>query len=326
MNRIEPRCLFAMALLTSGIILACKCNSKNQPTGAIERKYFAPGPWAVTDEIGDGKLGTGKYCCDSQHHQFDLIYPTNLGANGFLHPIITWGNGTGGNSRGVLYFLNHLASWGFVIIATEDPFTGRGQTILDAANYMVGQNSSSTSIFYHKLNISQIGAAGASQGAGGSANALIKSGGLIKTVIPIELPANKWCTYGTDCIDTRNMTSGSVFFIDGSSDTLVSPPTQPSNVTGLESIDAFYDAVPSGVPKLKGTLICPNHNDITGQPDCRTAVPPCVVGVYGYLGYPTAWFMDTLQGDTYAHGAFVSGAGEIFSQTKNWDHVASNIH
>ena len=48
-------------------------------------------------------------------------------------------------------------------------------------------------------------------------------------------------------------------------------------------------------------------------------------GVYGYLGYPTAWFMDRLQGDTYAHGAFVNGTGEIFSETRNWEYVASNI-
>lgn len=327
MSRSGARYLFALTFLTAGISLACNnCKSKNQPTGAIEKKYYAAGPWAVTVDLGTGQKGMGKYCCDSQNNQFDLIYPTNLGANGFLHPIITWGNGTGGNVKGVLYFVKHLASWGFVVIATEDEFTGRGQTILDAANYLVHANGDSSSIFYHKLNTAQIGAVGHSQGAGGAANALIKSGGTIKTVIPIELPANVWCTYGADCIDTHNLTSGSVFFIDGSSDLLASPPLQPPSDTRLDSIAAFYDAVPGSVPKLKGTLICPNHNDISGQPDCSTAVQPCVVGVYGYLGYPTAWLMDTLQGDTYAHGAFVSGTGEIFLQSKNWEYVASNIH
>ena len=48
-------------------------------------------------------------------------------------------------------------------------------------------------------------------------------------------------------------------------------------------------------------------------------------GVYGYLGYPTAWFMFQLQGDGYAHGAFVNGTGEMFSETKNWERVASNV-
>jgi DNA invertase Pin-like site-specific DNA recombinase len=81
----------------------------------------------------------------------------------------------------------------------------------------------------------------------------------------------------------------------------------------------------ASVPKLKGTLIGPSHNDIQGQPDCRLASFPCVNGVYGYLGYPAAWMMDRLQSDIYAQGAFVNATGEIFSETKNWEYVASNI-
>jgi hypothetical protein len=315
MDRMAHRYLSALILLS--VVIPPACNNHNAPTGTIEKKYYAPGPWAVT-------TSTGKYCCDRSHHKFDLFYPTNLGANGFSHPIITWGNGTFGQASGVAYFLNHLASWGFVVIATEDEFTGPGQTILDAANFMVQANSNSTSTFYHKLNTSQIGAAGASQGACGALNALILSNGTTKTVVPIELPARMWSVCPA-CVDTKTLTAGSVFFIDGSSDILISPPTQRPGVTTEESIEAYYNAVPAGIEKLKGTLIGPNHNDISGQPDCTTVVPPCVNGVYGYLGYPTAWFMDRLQGDTYAHGAFINGTGEILSQTKNWEYVASNI-
>ena len=118
---------------------------------------------------------------------------------------------------------------------------------------------------------------------------------------------------------------GSVFFIDGSLDIPISPPTQPPGTTGEQSIEAFYNDTPNTVPKVKGTLLGPSHNDVTGQPDCKTAVQPCVNGVYGYLGYPTAWMMYQLQNDNYAHGAFVSGSGEMFSQPLNWELVASNI-
>jgi hypothetical protein len=310
------RQLSALVVLAVSFALPA-CNARNAPTGAIEKKYYAAGPWPVTVNLGAA-------CCDSLHNKFDLYYPTNLGANGFMHPILTWGNGSFGKSSDCAYLLRHMASWGFVVIATSDQFTGPGQTILDAADFLVHANSDSASLFFHKLNVGQIGAFGTSQGAGGAINALIKSAGSIKTVIPIELPAHIWCTLGPSCPDTTNVTSGSIFFIDGSSDILISPPTQ-SQPSGEESIAAYYNAVPAGVSKLKGTLIGPNHNDVTGQPDCQQAAPPCVNGVYGYLGYPTAWLMDRLQADTYAHGAFVSGAGEIFSQTSNWEYVASNI-
>ncbi len=292
------------------------CNPPNSPTGTIEKKYYANGPWQVTVEIGGA-------CCDSLGNKYDLYYPTNLGANGFMHPILTWGNGTFGKSSGVAYFLKHVASWGFVIIATQDMFTGSGQTILDAAKYIVQQNTVPTSKFFHKLDVNHVGAFGHSQGANGAVRALINSGGLIKTVLPIELPAQIWCS--SNCLDTANLTSGSVFFVDGSLDIPISPPTQSSQTQGEQSIAAYYAAVPNNVPKLKGTLIGPSHNDISGQPDCSQAALPCVNGVYGYLGYPTAWFMYQLQGDNYAHGAFVNGSGELFSQTTNWEYVASNI-
>jgi hypothetical protein len=311
----RPSC-FAL-MLAAGTMLQ-GCNPPNYPTGTIEKKYYAPGSWAVT-------VQTGGACCDSLGNKYDLYYPTNLGANGFKHPILTWGNGSFGKSSQVAYLLNHMASWGFVVIASEDPMTGPGQTILDGANYLVQKDSDSTSIFFNKLNVAQIGAFGHSQGAGGAINAVIKSGGTIKTVIPIELPAQVWCTTPPNCIDTHNLTTGSVFFIDGSLDIPISPPTQPPQVTGEQSIDAFYKAVPNSVAKLKGTLLGPSHNDVTGQPDCKTAVQPCINGVYGYLGYPTAWMMYQLQNDNYAHGAFVNGSGEMFSQTLNWELVSSNL-
>jgi len=302
-----------------GFLLACP--PPNHPTKPIELKYYATGSWAVT-------VSKGVYCCDSLGNKFDIYYPTTLGANGFKHPILTWGNGTLGSAAQVDYFLRHMASWGFVVIATEDQLTGPGQTILDAANFLVQANTDPHSPFVGKLNVNQIGAFGHSQGAGGAGNAFLKSAGSanpIKTLMLIELPARVWCTLGPQCFDPANLTSGSVFFIDGSADIPISPPTQSPGITGEQSVEAFYNATPGSVRKLKGTLLGPTHNDITGQPDCTHAQFPCINGVYGYLGYPTAWFMDQLQGDTYAHGAFVNGTGEMFSETTNWEFVASNI-
>jgi hypothetical protein len=298
-------------------LLAQSCKPPNSPTGAIEQQFYANGTWAVTVQAGAA-------CCDSLNNKFDLYYPTNLGAGGFKHPILTWGNGSFGKASDVDYFLRHMASWGFVIIATEDSMTGPGQTILDAANFLIAANGSPVSIFHNKLDVTNVGAFGHSQGAGGAINATIKSGGTIKTVIPIELPAQIWCSTPPNCVDTSHLTTGSVFFVDGSLDP-VSPPTQNASTTGEQSIAAYYNAVPAGVQKLKGTLLGPTHNDVTGQPDCTHAQLPCIIGVYGYLGYPTAWMMDRLQGSAAAHAAFVSGTGEIFSQPTNWLFVASNI-
>ena len=132
--RIKPvQGLFALAMML-GCGTSARANPPNYPTGPTELKYYADGRWAATARLAGA-------CCDSLGNKFDLYYPTNLGAGGFKHPILTWGNGTKAKPGQYDYLLKHLASWGFVIVATEDQNTGPGQTILDAAKYMIGENS-----------------------------------------------------------------------------------------------------------------------------------------------------------------------------------------
>jgi len=311
--------LAAVYLVTAGGT-AQAATPPNYPTGAVELAYYQPGPWAVTAQKGFA-------CCDTSGAKFDVWYPTQLGNGGVRHPIITWGNGSNAVPSQYAYLLSHLASWGFVVIATENQNTGTGSDILSAANYLVQQDSTASSIFFHTLDTSEIGAVGHSQGATGALNAVVKSGGTIKTAVTMELPAQKWCSSSADCADTRKLTSGSVFFVNGSADGLISPSTQllPWQVDGLQSNQAYYQAAPATVAKAWGTLTGPNHNDPQGQPDCAAASSPCANGVYGYLGYPTAWLMDRLRGDARAHSAFITGTGEIFTETTNWSNQTSNI-
>jgi hypothetical protein len=297
----------------------------NAPTLPIEERYYAPGPWAVTTVKAVG-------CCDSSGAAFDVWYPTDLGHHGFRHPIITWGNGTNAVPGQYSYLLSHLASWGFVVVASENTNTGTGQEILDAARWMVAQNDRASTRFSHALAPTRVGAIGHSQGASGALNALIKSDGLITTAVTIELPAQLYCvTTPARCADTRTLTGGALFLVNGSADIVISPSTQlpPWQLAGLQSDSAYYQAAPASVAKVWGTLRGPAHDDVQGWPDCASARPPidppssCVNGVYGYLGYPTAWMMDRLQDDGYAHQAFVSGTGEMFHETTNWTNQTS---
>jgi hypothetical protein len=75
---------------------------------------------------------------------------------------------------------------------------------------------------------------------------------------------------------------------------------------------------------IKEEIPVDQKDDQNGH-NCTAAIIPCLLGVYGYLGYPTAWMMFQLQNDNYARGAFVNGTGELFSETTNWQLVASTI-
>ena len=74
-----------------------------------------------------------------------------------------------------------------------------------------------------------------------------------------------------------------------------------------------------------GQLHDANHNDSQGQPDCAAASDPCGTGVYGYLGYPTAWLRAQLTGDTAARAAFLPKTGELFAPSPNWTNQTSTV-
>jgi hypothetical protein len=318
-KRVLRRWFVCAALIVIASVALVACNPPNYPTLPIELKYYANGPWAVTVAIGS-------QCCDSKGDKFDLYYPSSLTTPPGGFPILTWGNGTNSLSTNYTFFLKHMASWGFVIIAPQDKNAGAGQTMLDGVNFLINASTSNpASIFYHKLNVGQVGSFWHSQGAGGAINALIKSAGTIRTVMPIELPGQQFCSVPVDCPDTSHLTGGTIFLVDGSLDIPISPPTQPASATGLQSIAAYYNAVTPGLIKVKGTLNGPTHCDVQGSPKCTAATVPCLLGVYGYLGYPTAWMMFQLQNDNYAKGAFINTTGEMFSETQNWQLVASTV-
>ncbi len=282
-----------------------------RPSGPVEARYLLPGPWPVGEQYGFG-------CCDSTGAAYDVWYPANLRERDVRHPIITWGNGTAAVPRQYAYLLRHLASWGFVVIATENRKTGSGADIAGAARYLVGRAADPGSIFHDRLDTAAIGAVGHSQGAIGVLNAMIASGGSIRTAVPIELPSQAVCSNRLSCTDTHHLSGGSVFFVNGSDDALISPSQALWSMPGLQSNQDYYNATPASVTKVWGTLLGPNHNDVQGQPDCAHASYPCTTGVYGYLGYPTAWLVARLWRCPSAAAAFEPGTGEFYAPNPHW--------
>jgi hypothetical protein len=253
---------------------------------AIESIYKVDGSYSVSTASVTDAGGAVIY---------HLYYPTHLGVGDLRHPIITWGNGTNALPSHYWGLLNHLASWGFVVVASTDMTTGMGAEILAAANYMVQQDSDPGSIFYQKLDTARVGAIGHSQGAGGVVNATNHSSGLIKTTVPIALPNQFWVSPG-DEYDVQLLTVP-VLFLGGANDIFIASPA---------TLIGYYNEVPgaAAVAVLKGAW----HNTIqqTGG---------------GFLGYINAWMMYVLRNDNTARGAFVGAPPEINTNT-SWQNQA----
>ena len=276
-----------MRALKSWVIAAVAVVLLASPTHAastIETHYNVAGPWAVTTATVTVSSGT-----------FELYYPTDLGAGGVDHPIITWGNGTNATPANYPGLLNRLASWGFVVVASTSTATGSGDEVLAGANYLVSQNGDPSSVFYQRLDPSRVGAAGHSQGASGALNATTKSNGLITSTVVFNLPNPIWVSSQHKTDFTKIVRP--VLFLTGSRDTLIS---SASGNTG------YYNQVAG--PAAKAVLGGADHNTVQNTGG-------------GYLGYLVAWFDYTLRGDTYARGAFVGSPPEINTNTA-WSNQA----
>jgi hypothetical protein len=260
------------------------------PAGAastVEAKYKANGTWTVSTSV----------VTDSTGAAYTLFYPTNLGQGGFKHPIITWGNGTNAVPTQYTATLTDLASWGFVVVASNSKNTGWGTEMWAGTQYMLQQNTTSGSIFYQKLNPAKVGAAGHSQGATGALNATVLSNGVITSSLTSELVDPFWFSDQAQMPDFTKLTH-SVFLVSGTSDFLCSAAQQTT----------YYGKLPG--PAQKAALKGGGHNVIQGStPNLQQ-------------GYVTAWFMYTLQGDAVARSAFVGTAPEINGNT-GWANQAA---
>jgi hypothetical protein len=295
------------------------------PSGSIERKYYADGPARP--------LRFSSEKCDRRGHVCDVWYPSDI-AQGRPRAVVLWANGTSDapvEPKVYDYLLAHLATWGFVVIATRDPKTGYGDTVLDSLDHLKRLSGDGTSPLYHRIDVGRVGVAGHSQGATGAINAMLKSNGAVKTSVAFQLPRQIWCSPADLCVKTEDLKAakrGSIFYVGGTFDVIISPDRQLFGGK-LNSLTAYYDATPDGILKAKALVELANHNDILGKPSCATAEQgggplTCTLGVYGYLGLPTAWLAWQLQGAGEAGAAFRSRTGELFS-ARAWSGQKSNV-
>ena len=197
---------------------------------------------------------------------FTMFRPKDLSQGGLCHPVITWGNGTGSNPSLYKVLLNHFASHGFVVIASDSPNVGQGSPppMVAGVTWVLQQNEDPTSELYQKIDTTHIGATGHSQG--GFATTTAGADSHITTIAPL-------CGASSQ----RNL-HGPAWLFCGGMDTTV-PCTTVQNA---------FKAI-SNVPVMQASYLSADHaNWITFR---GTKPGPVEVAT-------TAWMRLQLMGDT----------------------------
>jgi hypothetical protein len=203
---------------------------------------------------------------------YAIFAPTPLETN-CPHPVVAWGNGTGvtgssttmpagacaGNAAtslvdclsGTYDFFNvYAASYGIVVIASDNSNTGSGQYHKAGIDYMMKQNADPKSPFYQKLS-TRVGVSGHSQGALGATF----GAGLIGANLEAEVCVagggvvtknnNFLCLTGTadglesDCKSSVAAAAGTAFLADWDGGDHVTTETLAGYVAGQEGTFQF---------------------------------------------------------------------------------------
>lgn len=272
--------------------------------------YSATGPWAVT--VGSGPVpedGDGS----------TLVYPTDLGADGYKHPIVIWGNGADTspleNYEGLL---THLASWGYVVVAPNQRNVGVTHGVA-AGQWAVAQDSDPQSAFFGKLNTGKVAAVGHSRGTGFAQNIWQESPGLLTTAVAFSAPDRIWwegtiweqalCVLMNICPTPAEPDWGqieSMFWIAGTDERLCMTMWGvfklcadqfgfPLSFATEEEQKYFFDQV-SG-EAARAALVDGDHNT--------------TVAASSSWGYATAWLKYRLEDDQFARQAFAGSSPEI---------------
>ena len=126
------------------------------PAGEIETKYTPMGSSQVSSiEIKSDNEQIGR---------FVIYYPTELKNETKIYPVVLWANGTGSKSDTYTSFLKHLSSWGFIVVSNDDENTRTGESLNAGIDQLIAENDNADSVLYQKIDLSNIGIGGHSQG------------------------------------------------------------------------------------------------------------------------------------------------------------------
>jgi hypothetical protein len=93
---------------------------------------------------------------------YTVFRPTELAPGGLLNPVVSWGNG-GGTTPAFYPLLPHLASHGFVVVASNNT-TVTGPEVKAGLDWVFAQNQDAQSPFHGKLDVEKVAGAGYSFG------------------------------------------------------------------------------------------------------------------------------------------------------------------
>lgn len=265
--------------------------------GELEAKYMAMGSHEVSYMESAAMMSFKKY---------EVFYPSDISSMSGSLPAVVFVNGTGVAGSKYQALQKHLASWGFITIATEEEYAWNGFSAemcvryLELLNLVGAEVDGEKNVFQGKIDLDRIGITGHSQGGFGVVNAITghRHADSYKAAVILSCGDTTWSLFQWEADATKIAAPTLIFSSTGNGD---------ASIASLESIQKLYGNIPDDVTKLLARRNEGDHGEMLYYGD----------------GYVTAWFMYYLNGDEKAGEAFFGKDAEILSNA-NWQDIMIN--
>ncbi|SDN05182.1 Chlorophyllase enzyme [Lachnospira pectinoschiza] len=227
---------------------------------------------------------------DEDFKKYEVYYPKDLIKEDTTLPVIVTVNGTGVKASKYKTQFKHFASWGFIVIGTEEEESWDGVAAESSLAFLLEENENSESIFYGKIDVNNIGIIGHSQGGAGVFNAItnMEHSNLYKTAISLS-PTNEEMAVSLKWSYDVTKINCPIMLLAGTKGDF-----EMNMVIPTEAMYELYNKI--SAPKLMARRKGMEHGQM----------------LYSADGYNTAWFMWHLQEDENAAKAFKDN-GEIYT-------------
>jgi len=272
--------------------------------GRLEEKYLAKGTYEVSYQ---DKLAFENY------RKYEIWYPTELEQSEKKYPVLVICNGTGACASLAIPVFEHFASWGFVVIATEEEYSWNGFSAEMSVRFLEKMNAGDPSLepkdepqdpnitailgeehwsknpFKGKIDMDRIALSGHSQGGVGVFTAAneIPHKNVFKALCALS-PTNLELAEGLEWHYEPDKTTIPVFLLSGTG------PADEFFVVSGKGLAEIYEKIPSET-KIMMRRTGANHGDT----------------LYYGIGYETAFLLWQLCDDKEAEKAFAGQDAEL---------------
>ena len=240
--------------------------------------------------------------------KYEFYYPIEMESSDKKYPVVIFCNGTGVTGSKYSAVLEHLASWGFVVVATEEEYSWNGFSAEMCLRRLILLNENEnaegweSNPFYQRIDFDNIGISGHSQGGVGVINAITDTEhtDLYKAAFCAS-PTNQELAESIEWSYDASKVNIPIFLISSTGQ------GDENFVVSLEGLNAIYKSIPDTVQKIIARRNDADHSHTLYYGD----------------GYMTAWFMWHLQGDEEATKAFLGEKAEILTNPY-WQDIKKN--